>query len=64
MILIFPFVPLETALSGKLTRWNVDTRYNSEDYEKNSENRFPSKIYKLLVPSESSPQELSNEWSC
>jgi hypothetical protein len=32
--------------------------------EKNSENAFPPKIEKQMVPSESAPQELSNEWSC
>jgi hypothetical protein len=35
-------------------------------FEKNSENVFSQKncIEKLMVPSESAPQELSNEWSC
>jgi hypothetical protein len=37
-------------------------------FEKNSENAFysPKKVEskKLMVPSESAPQELSNEWSC
>jgi hypothetical protein len=31
-------------------------------FEKNSENAFPPE--KLMVPSNSVPQELSNEWSC
>jgi hypothetical protein len=39
----------------------------TEVFEKNSENAFFSQngwIEKLMVPSESAPQELSNEWSC
>jgi hypothetical protein len=36
-------------------------------FEKNSENAFcpeSDRLEKLMVPSESAPQVLSNEWSC
>jgi hypothetical protein len=33
-------------------------------WEKNSKHAFSPDFGKLMVPSESTPSELSNEWSC
>jgi hypothetical protein len=49
-----------------LPMYFLSTLFKDWGFEKNSENAFfpPNRIEKLMVPSESAPQELSNEWSC